>query len=231
MSPTVGRPVDYSRHAGISRQAVHQLVRRGILRVSKAGLIDFEKADLSRRVNLDPDVGRPPAAWRQAEAAKVRRAEAAEPDQAGSPAAPGPGAPASVLVGVPVSASEVRGKPEAPAAEVPDEAAGRADEAREEVRDSLLSAKTDHATWQARLAEAEYKKRMGQLLDVGDVRRLVFEVNRSVRDRILAVTRRVRIDLAAAMDPAEFDKILDPELLQACTDLSRLELLGVEESK
>jgi hypothetical protein len=210
---------------------VHQLVRRGILRVSKSGLIDFGKADLSRRVNLDPDVGRPPAAWRQAEAAKERRASGPTLDQAGSRADPGPVDPALLPVAVPVSASKVREKPEAPAGEVPDEAAGKADEAREEVRDSLLSAKTDHATWQARLAEAEYKKRMGQLLDVGDVRRLVFEVNRSVRDRILAVTRRVRIDLAAAMDPAEVDRVLDPELLQVCTDLSRLELIGMEEVK
>jgi hypothetical protein len=78
-------------------------------------------------------------------------------------------------------------------------------------------------TYRARTARMNFERDQGRLLDAGEVQRAVFEINRTVRDRILGIPARVSSIVAAINVPAEVDKVLMNELLQALEELSRLE--------
>jgi hypothetical protein len=88
---------------------------------------------------------------------------------------------------------------------------------------SLISAKVDREGWQAKLAELDYKRRSGELLEAGDVEKAVFEVNRAVRDRLMGIPARVSAILAAVDTPAEIEQLLAKEIREALDELSRLE--------
>jgi hypothetical protein len=75
----------------------------------------------------------------------------------------------------------------------------------------------------AKLARLDYEQRSGKLFDADQVRRAIFEVNRSTRGRVLAIPNRVAAILAAIDDPAEMCRMLVEEIRLACEELSRAE--------
>jgi hypothetical protein len=75
----------------------------------------------------------------------------------------------------------------------------------------------------AKIARLDYEQRSGKLLDADRMRKAIFEVNRSTRDRLLAIPDRVAPLLAGINDAAEVRRVLDEEIQLACQELSRAE--------
>lgn len=89
---------------------------------------------------------------------------------------------------------------------------------KEQQQDSSKSydkAKTVEKTFKAKLAELDYLKRAGELVERVDVEREVFDLSRKVRNNILNIPAKIMDKLAALTDPYEVEKLLTEELHQA----------------
>lgn len=72
----------------------------------------------------------------------------------------------------------------------------------------------------------ELEARVGQLVEVAVVKRVVFTLMRGVRDSVLGIDPRCRSSLALARTAEDVSKILVPELAAALTDPNLEELLS-----
>jgi hypothetical protein len=81
-------------------------------------------------------------------------------------------------------------------------------------------ARTATQVFDAKLKELEFKKRTGQLIDVGEARRLAFTAFRTLRDAILNVPARVQAEFAVETDPLVIATRLQEELQVALSAFS-----------
>ncbi len=77
------------------------------------------------------------------------------------------------------------------------------------------------AIWQARHERQKVLERRAELVSRKDVEREAFAAARAVRDKLLILPTRLRDLLAAEDDPQKVADLLEQEILQALTDLSR----------
>jgi hypothetical protein len=73
---------------------------------------------------------------------------------------------------------------------------------------------------QRRLLELDLAEREGQLVDAAQIRRVVFERGRRVRDLLMGIPVRIAADLAAEDDPAAVSIVLERALVEALGGLS-----------
>ena len=88
---------------------------------------------------------------------------------------------------------------------------------------SLATSRAVREACRAKIAQLDYEERRGKLLDADRMRQAIIEVNRSTRDRMLAIPNRVAPILAAIDDAAEVRRVLAEEIRVACEELRRAE--------
>jgi hypothetical protein len=74
--------------------------------------------------------------------------------------------------------------------------------------------------YKALLAEIEYERRTGKLVDRAEYDREIFKFHRTIRDRILNVPDRLAAVLAGEDDQGRVHTILSRELRQVLTELA-----------
>lgn len=95
-------------------------------------------------------------------------------------------------------------------------------EGSDEVAGQARRAQAIRLTFQAKLAELEYRQRVGELVEAKDVELEQHRSARAVRDRIRAVADRLAAGLAAENDPHRVRMMLAGELDQALGEVSRI---------
>lgn len=98
-------------------------------------------------------------------------------------------------------------------------AAMAAGEAAANGRLTHARASTVKTIWDGKLRALEYRLRVGELVEIAQVRSEAFKLARTLRDRLLAVSGRVDALLAAEADPARVREILDEEIRTALRSL------------
>lgn len=156
---------EYARRKGVSRQAIHELVKRGVIPLAD-GKIDPAIADSKIGEHLDPG--------------RAKTLGEGEDDE------PRDGAPAS---------------------------AGMSEYQR---------AKIHRETFEGKLAELEYQKAAGAVLDRIGAERGVMEAARMLRDTVLNVPRRIAADAAAMTDARLIEQLMTTELRQALDDFAKV---------
>jgi hypothetical protein len=87
-----------------------------------------------------------------------------------------------------------------------------------QARANLNAAKAEKEYFQARIAELEYLKRSGELVDAKQVESAAFETGRKLRDRLKAMAVRTGTMLAGISDPKESVMMLERDIIIACED-------------
>lgn len=98
-------------------------------------------------------------------------------------------------------------------------------EAREgssSVADQARAAQAVRLTYQAKLAELEYRQKVGELVEAALVEREQHRAARALRDRIRAIPDRMAAGLAAETDPHRCRLLLAGEIDQALAEVARL---------
>ncbi len=197
---------EYARHRGITRQAVFIAKKDGRLVIGADGLIDVKASD---------------AKWAAAtpglEGGVVRTKKTARARAVPTP----PATPAEV------ASPEVE-KPEAPPAPAPQDTPAVPPPLAPASTPTLVDAKTRREMAMAEKAELDLRSRRGELLEVEVVRKAVFDIMRSVRERLFAIPTRLAPELAGANTPAKVRVLLEGALEEALADLQRLEKLAPE---
>lgn len=83
------------------------------------------------------------------------------------------------------------------------------------------AARAEKMEYEARKAKLDDEVARGQLVPVDELRAVVFEVNRLVRDKILNIPDRVSTMVAAETNPQRVHALLLSELKMALNDISR----------
>ena len=86
---------------------------------------------------------------------------------------------------------------------------------------ALIAAKARREAAEAQLAEFELAEKRGQIMDVGEHKRVVFSLARAVRDAVLQISSRTSAQLAAAGDQAQCQAILDAEIRKVLEQLGQ----------
>lgn len=92
---------------------------------------------------------------------------------------------------------------------------------------SYQTARTAHEGYKAKLAELEYRRAMGQLVDAEEVKAAAFNAARSVRDAIKNIPDRIAPLLAAETNPRKVHAMLTDELNKALEALASDAARGV----
>ena len=71
----------------------------------------------------------------------------------------------------------------------------------------------------AKAAELDYKKRIGQLVEIEDVKKEVFELARTARNLLLTIPNRVAARIVSMEKPEEVSKVLTEEIREALFDV------------
>lgn len=221
------RPAAYARHRGVTRQAVHYALAKGIIRRGADGLIDIPAADRAWQANMHPIHGG--ERGRKGKPGKKRRVQtSAKPELHGLDRAPETGTPAAPprrKRAEPTSSS-----PPSPSIEVPKPAAEAPEPPAPSAGQGLIDAKTTQAEWAGRLAELNYRERAGELLERDGVLRALADVARETRDALYAIPPRIMGVLAPEQPPFEVKQVLEEEIGKALSGLSRtLARMGVAE--
>lgn len=118
-------------------------------------------------------------------------------------------------------------RPPAPGAELasPDGQGSLALEPRASLSTSegatFAESKTRHQYYQARLAELEYRRRIGELVEAEEVRSNAFRTARQVRDALFGIPDRLAPVLAGERDQVRVHELLLNEIIAVCDNLSR----------
>ncbi len=87
---------------------------------------------------------------------------------------------------------------------------------------TFAGARAQKEYYQALTAKLNYEVDVGTYVLASEVDKIVFDISRIVRDRILAIPDRVSDLLAAEEDPVEARRILTEEVHDSLTDLAEL---------
>lgn len=83
-----------------------------------------------------------------------------------------------------------------------------------------LAARAKREGFQAKTAELEYLKAIGELVPAGEAREVAFRRYRTLRDKMLNIPERVASVIAAERDPARVHKVLTDEIKRVLHELS-----------
>ncbi len=86
---------------------------------------------------------------------------------------------------------------------------------------SLSESKTLEAAYKARLAQLEYERLSGQVVDAEAVKKEAFRVARITRDSMLAIPDRLAAELAGVTEPFEVHQKMMSEIRNAITEVSK----------
>lgn len=89
------------------------------------------------------------------------------------------------------------------------------------VREQAQAAQAIRLTYQAKLAELDYRQRAGELVVAADVALAHTRAARTLRDRVRAIPDRLSAQLAAETDPHRCRSLLVGEIDQALGDVAR----------
>lgn len=92
-----------------------------------------------------------------------------------------------------------------------------------------LAARAKREGFQAKTAELEYLKAIGELVPSGEAREVAFRRYRTLRDKMLNIPERVSSVIAAERDPARVHKVLTDEIKRVLHELSETARAGVAE--
>jgi phage terminase Nu1 subunit (DNA packaging protein) len=84
---------------------------------------------------------------------------------------------------------------------------------------ALIAAKARREQAEAQLAELELAEKRGEIMAVGEHRRVLFALCRAIRDAVLQISARSSAMLAAAGDQAQCQAILDAEVRKVLEQL------------
>lgn len=90
--------------------------------------------------------------------------------------------------------------------------------------EAYQDARTAREEWNAKLAELEYQKSAGELVDRQKVGASLFMIGRSTRDSLLRIPARISEQLARERDPRRCRALLTEELHKALLHLADEEL-------
>ena len=110
-------------------------------------------------------------------------------------------------------------------------AAAAGQDEREDLKDQIAEISEDHGmsraeaerqikVLQRRLLQLDVAEREGQLVDAGEMTKVVFERGRRVRDLLMGLPVRIAADLAAEDDPARVSILLEQALVESLTGLA-----------
>lgn len=88
---------------------------------------------------------------------------------------------------------------------------------------TLADAERQEKVYKARQAQLKYNEQAGKLVDVDLVKRIGFEIGRTVRDDILQIPSRIAHELASETDPHIIENRLTKELNESLAKLSEAE--------
>lgn len=86
---------------------------------------------------------------------------------------------------------------------------------------TFAESKARHQHFQASLAELEYRRRIGELVEAEDVRSNAFRTARLVRDALFGIPDRLAPVLAGERDQVRVHELLLKEITAVCDNLSR----------
>jgi len=92
-----------------------------------------------------------------------------------------------------------------------------------------LAARAKREGFQAKQAELEYLRAIGDLVPANEAREVAFRRYRTLRDKMLNIPERVASVIAAERDPARVHKLLTDEIkrvLHELSDVARAEVAG-----
>lgn len=96
------------------------------------------------------------------------------------------------------------------------------DAAGDKGKTSVQKAIQDREYYKAELKRLEYEEKQGILIRVADVQKRAFDLGRLVRDNILSIPGRIKLNLAAESDPHEIEMALIDALTTALEDIVSL---------
>ena len=85
---------------------------------------------------------------------------------------------------------------------------------------ALIAAKARREQAEAQLAELELAEKRGEIMALGEHRRIVFALCRAVRDAVLQISARSSAMLAATDDQAQCQALLDDEVRKVLEQLA-----------
>lgn len=206
MNDLMGRN-EYARHRGCAPNAVAKAEDDG--RIASAVVRDEQGVFVGIKWRLADEL------WAQntdpVEAARTRAAAPMPTAKQGilpsrDDTDPGSAGPAPGL--------DADATPPASGSDAPSPAAANADQA------DYLAARAKREGFQAKTAELEYLKAIGELVPAGEAREVAFRRYRTLRDKMLNIPERVASVIAAERDPARVHKVLTDEIKRVLHELS-----------
>jgi phage terminase Nu1 subunit (DNA packaging protein) len=85
---------------------------------------------------------------------------------------------------------------------------------------TYAASRADRESFLAKLAELDYRRRSGELLEAEAVRAEVFKLGRRARDMLLALPERLAPRLAAGLDVGECHRILREEVERVANEIA-----------
>lgn len=89
---------------------------------------------------------------------------------------------------------------------------------------AMFESRLAHQTLKAQLAQVELNTKLGKLVDVEKVKQNAYKIGRALRDAIRLIPAKISAELAAETDPHKVEILLQRELDEALTELSRMEI-------
>lgn len=178
---------EFARHMGVSLGAVQKAIRSGRITVNEDGKIDSERAAQDWQRNTDES-------RRSFTDLSRRRVPAVDDDSD------------ELDDDQDLPAAGERGESSSAASK-----AAREDEAVRQYREERAL----RESIRRRREEAELAEYLGQLIDVGDAKRLAYTAFRTLRDAVLNVPVRIKDLAAAETDPGRIEAMLERELAAA----------------
>ena len=86
---------------------------------------------------------------------------------------------------------------------------------------ALIAAKARREAAEAQLAELELAEKRGEIMAVGEHKRVLFALCRAIRDAMLQIPARASAQCAASNDQAQVQSLLDVEVRQALEQLKQ----------
>lgn len=102
---------------------------------------------------------------------------------------------------------------------------------RDAIGERLQQARVARETLNAKLAELDYRKRAGELVEVNEVRKVAFARGRALRDLISAIPERLGPVVAGLNDPLECIRALESECNRILDEMARPIAFGEQDAE
>lgn len=187
-----------ARRLGVKAPSVYGAIARGRLPCESDGMMDWEKVEKS---------------WKEW---KSERSDTLKEDPKDSPNKTPKAKPKDIPKDKP--------KRSRPSEAIPEEYKVR----KMDGAPTLVEAKRNTEVYKARLAQLDFEKKAGNLVEADKVEAAAFSAARMARNRLIILPEKLAPELAAEVDPHKIEIMLKREISQALEELSRGVKDGVE---